>query len=182
MRLFIALEFFTETQERFSFYRDLVQKRAKKGTFVPDGNFHVTLLFLGDVDEARVDGIKRVMDSITLPPLRFSFERIGYFDPKRPGRIYWVGIRKEERLEKIYTELYKGLGELGFRLDKRPFSPHVTLGRRVEVDEAAEKAITEDFRPFQSAPRSLTLMLSERSEGRMVYTPLHVRPFPKEDT
>ncbi|GEM_PF-729042 len=181
MRLFIALEFADDTQERFSFCRDLVQKHARSGTFVPDGNFHATLLFLGDVDESRVEGIKQTMDNITLPTLQLTFDRLGYFDPKRPGKIYWVGIRKDGRLERIHKGLFRGLAEIGFHLDKRPFSPHVTIGRRVEVEKTAERAISGDFTPFYSVPRSLSLMLSERIEGRMVYTALHVRPFPKED-
>jgi len=181
MRVFIALEFPDKTQERFSVCRDLVQERSRSGTFVPDGNFHATIHFLGDVDQDRVEAVKRAMDDIALSPLELTFDRIGHFDPRRPGRIYWVGIRKDERLDAIHKDLSRGLRALGFSLDKRPFSPHVTLGRRVEVDKTAEKAIEEAFTPFQSAPRALTLMLSERIEGRMVYTPLHVRTISAEN-
>jgi 2'-5' RNA ligase len=113
----------------------LQESLARTGTevkWVEPENLHVTLLFLGEVDEREVPRVCRmVADSVgPQPPFLMSVETAGCFpNPRRP-RVLWVGVGEgTQPLCAIHDALEIPLQELGYRREERRYTPHITLGR-----------------------------------------------------
>ena len=93
---------------------------------------HLTLRFLGDVEEA---GLVHVMEAMTSLEgsgrLRVRLDRVGAFGGRRP-RVIWVGLAEDDGLEKlraVRTQLDAALAVAQFEAESGRFRPHLTLGR-----------------------------------------------------
>jgi 2'-5' RNA ligase len=86
---------------------------------------HLTLAFLGDLPAARIEDAMRIAGTIAVEPFGLTLDRIGYW---RHNRILWAG-GVSPRLTFLADTLANGLRSAGFKLDDRPYSPHVTLLR-----------------------------------------------------
>lgn len=95
---------------------------------VNPGKYHITLAFVGDVDEQRLGCLMAAADQISSQPFEISFDRFGYF--KRPHIIYVAPSETPEPLKQLYTTLNTALMPCGFQPEKRPYLPHITLYRR----------------------------------------------------
>ncbi|PIV70270.1 MAG: RNA 2',3'-cyclic phosphodiesterase [Euryarchaeota archaeon CG01_land_8_20_14_3_00_38_12] len=94
-------------------------------------NIHLTLKFLGEIDEKMVDEIAGVMEKSVkeVSPFRIKLRGVGVFPSMDYMRVLWVGLKDAEKLGIIAERLENGLSNLGFKKEKRRFSPHVTIGR-----------------------------------------------------
>ena len=103
--------------------------------FVEIENLHFTLKFLGDVEPSLVNEIYSIMQKVPFSEFQINFETVGSFPPTRP-RVIWIGISKgRDELSSITAFLNKSLKSLGFKPEKRKFSPHVTIGRVKYVND-----------------------------------------------
>jgi 2'-5' RNA ligase len=93
---------------------------------------HLTLHFLGGVEESRVRGIKSRL-AATLAGLRgfeVTVKGVGAFPSLSRPRVLWAGIDDEGgRLLSLEQRLGRTLREAGLQLEDRPFSPHLSLAR-----------------------------------------------------
>jgi len=91
---------------------------------------HITLQFLGDIDEAQVGSIGSAMDAATsgVGPFTVALKGLGVFPKPSYIKVLWMGMEGAEPLVDISKRLSEGLAPLGFRPDK-PFSPHLTIAR-----------------------------------------------------
>ncbi len=87
---------------------------------------HITLKFLGEVPEARVARIIEALRGIRASPFVVRVKGMGAF-PGRSIRVVWLGL--EGDFSPLYEKVEASLAPLGFKREKRGFSPHVTLGR-----------------------------------------------------
>jgi 2'-5' RNA ligase len=97
---------------------------------VAQENIHLTLKFLDEINEARVDAIGGALQEAIRPFSRFiiNAKGLGVFpDLKRP-RILWVGLISNH-LSTLASAVDKALQPLGFEPEKRDFAPHLTIGR-----------------------------------------------------
>jgi len=93
-------------------------------------NIHLTLKFLGDVDEGLLEEVKRVVASLSFEPFRMALSETGAFPNLRRPRVIWAGVSEGvDELAAIYGELEAGFVGLGFKREGRRFSPHITIGR-----------------------------------------------------
>ncbi|MFN8176623.1 MAG: RNA 2',3'-cyclic phosphodiesterase [bacterium] len=110
-----------------------LRARETQVRWVPPGNLHATLAFLGDVDEERlddlVDRIARSLDGTEAFALRLA--GLGAFPKRGDVRVVWVGIHEGAReLESLASRLERTLVAGGYLPPSdRPFAAHVTLGR-----------------------------------------------------
>jgi len=123
---------------------------------VESENIHITLRFLGDVGEGRLDGLKSLVEGLELRPFSVEFRGVGVFPSLRRPRVVWAGLAAGAvGLAEVFRRLEDGVVGLGFRREGRGFSPHVTLGR-VRSGRNREALIEE------------ILVLSEEPLGEMV--------------
>ena len=109
--------------------------RARSGTAVrwirPEG-VHVTLKFLGEVPVKKLPAIKLAVQEAVVghSPFELEFSNIGTFGGREGLRIMWVGIAGDVlRLEALVRTVNAALAVVGFEPERRPFRPHLTLGR-----------------------------------------------------
>ena len=94
-------------------------------------SIHLTLKFLGDVQESAVPDILRMMkdEVCEYEPFNVSVRKAGAFPHLADPRVVWLGVEPEEELRKLQSGVESGLAGLEFKKDKRQFSPHLTLAR-----------------------------------------------------
>ncbi|NEU29996.1 RNA 2',3'-cyclic phosphodiesterase [bacterium LRH843] len=95
-------------------------------------DLHLTLVFLGSCTEQQLNQIKDRFGKMiaSFLPFQLMLSKAGVFGQKSKPRIFWVGVKEEPTLFAYQKELFKKCETLGFSLDKRPFSPHITLARQ----------------------------------------------------
>jgi 2'-5' RNA ligase len=107
--------------------------------WVSPKNFHLTLKFLGDIEETCVQDIGAALsDKICpFPRLSINAKGLGVFPDLRRPRILWVGLAGNG-LAKLAAHVEKALRTLGFAAEQRPFTPHLTIGRWRQFDRPAK--------------------------------------------
>jgi 2'-5' RNA ligase len=136
MRLFVAVELDEGIRRQAG--RIAVQLGEAFGpaarrsvTWVPASNMHLTLRFLGEVEERRAAEVAaRVSQLFTTAAFRLAVGGLGAFPPSGPPRVIWLGLTAgTEPLVRLHEELEGRLERLGFAREGRPFRAHLTLGR-----------------------------------------------------
>lgn len=168
MRLFIAIEFDEQTKANILHVQRQLATLGQ-GRFTHRENLHLTLAFLGEVPLSRVAAIRRAMDRTAVEALTLVFDHTGRFR-REGGDIWWIGLAKHQRLLELQQELVQHLAAEGFALEKRPFTPHITLARQVQLTvQPKEGELLEE--PFETKVDGISLMRSQRMDGRLIYTP-----------
>ena len=99
--------------------------------WVPVENIHLTLKFLGDVSESNIDMLTDFLQSTVSNVKQFEFSVGGlgaYPKPHRP-RVIWVGVEAPPELMTAQRSVESEMSRLGYARERRPFNPHLTLGR-----------------------------------------------------
>jgi len=100
--------------------------------WVPPGNLHVTVRFLGLVEEPQLPAVTETLGPIAGRHASFlaTLRGLGCFpDPRRPA-VLWVGLDEgAAQLERLAADVNQALDALGFPQEDRPFHPHVTIAR-----------------------------------------------------
>lgn len=133
VRLFVACEVPEEVRASIGEVIDELKRRSGSSVrwIRPEG-VHVTLKFLGEVPVKKLPGIKLAIQEATSghQPFELEFSNIGTFGGREGLRIMWVGIAGDVlRLEALVRAVNAALGVVGFEPERRPFRPHLTLGR-----------------------------------------------------
>jgi 2'-5' RNA ligase len=129
MRSFIAIDM--ENEEILQALKELSRVEADIKLVRPE-NLHITLKFLGEIPEDKIEDICRAMEASFsgYAPFEVSLEGMGAFPSLKYIRVIWIGFgENRERLIEMQEALEGNLKGLGFRPEKRGFDPHLTLGR-----------------------------------------------------
>jgi 2'-5' RNA ligase len=133
VRCFIAVELPEEVKAGL---RD-IQAKLKAASRAPvkwvdPGGVHLTLKFLGGVDAAKIPPITAAVAEAAkgVPPFSLKVEGLGAFPNLRRVQVVWVGVSGEvDKLASLQQRVESNLAELGFAVEKRRFTPHLTLAR-----------------------------------------------------
>ena len=173
MRLFIAINFDKDVKRDIQTIIDKVKGYAQKGNFVSKEHMHLTLEFLGEIPEERVVDIKEAMKELNMSPFSFSLSQLGLFN-RREGDIYWLGITENKELSDVQKTLHNLLKEKEFKLEEREYTPHLTIGRKVKMENVFNP---EDFKQAINqiliSVGSIDLMKSENINGKLTYTKIY---------
>lgn len=146
----------------------------------PEG-MHLTLHFLGDIAREGTDRIDAVLaeEAAKVGPFRVRFRGLGAFPHFKRPRVFWVGLEAGEEIAALHRGIGRGIEPLGYRVEKRSFRPHLTLGRVRSLDgidpllRAMQHEEGQDF--GEGEIREVVLFQSELGPGGARYTPLHQR-------
>ena len=137
-RLFIALNIPSDIKERAGWLIDGLAVKNKGARWISPAGLHLTLHFLGDLDEAQSKSVQKIMQDLAerFGQMRFALESIGAFpDIQRPRVIF---LKAKQRGNESVFELQNLLGEelkkIGLNIDHRLWHPHLTLGRVNDPD------------------------------------------------
>src|SRR5437660_12146600 len=109
-------------------------KAVKIGWVQPEG-IHLTLKFLGDIQEAQVDALREILSKAAASARPFTLEArgLGAFPNPRAPRVIWLGLHGSHDdmadLQRLQAAVEDGLAGLGFPKEARAFTPHLTLAR-----------------------------------------------------
>lgn len=186
MRSFIAIEFPQDIKKELSALIGTLKDSGADVKWVETVNLHLTLKFLGDVDLERLKQIKKMLDGLCERKESFSLSLsdIGCFPSVRSPRVIWVGIDKGgDELKSLTAELEPELKAIGFRLEERPFHPHLTIGRvrtSKNIDMLKKKIEKTAFSSSHPVVIDrITLFSSELTPKGPIYTPVHTIQFLK---
>jgi RNA 2',3'-cyclic 3'-phosphodiesterase len=135
MRLFVAVDLPDEARQAIAVRQKLWAGRLSKSKgalkLIDPLRMHLTLLFIGEVPEARVPAIVESMNAPAgMAPFDVTFGGVGVFPPRGAPRVLWIGITDgAARLEQLQREIAQRVRTVDIAFDDRPFHPHLTLGR-----------------------------------------------------
>ncbi|MFQ5817239.1 MAG: RNA 2',3'-cyclic phosphodiesterase [Terriglobia bacterium] len=147
MRLFVAIDL---TPEIHAILAELMDKLRPTTTAMrwtkPEG-LHLTLKFIGETPDEKLDAIRvRLANVHSTAPVEMRFRDLGFFPNERQPRVFWVGIEATPNLAELAAQVETELAALGIPPEKRPFVPHLTLGRFRAPDRS--RALQETIRTF----------------------------------
>ena len=130
-RIFIAVKIETgeKLQSMISTFRTVLKYENIKWTILE--NLHITLSFLGDTEDDKIDRIDKMVERVCENSGDFELiiKGAGLFKNLNDPRIVWTGIEPSEKLIQLNALIKTGLKEAGVSIEDRTFSPHMTLGR-----------------------------------------------------
>jgi 2'-5' RNA ligase len=124
IRLFVALEIPKEIRDRLY----LLQGGVPGARWSAPQQYHLTLRFIGEVDEASASDIDDVLSTLRAAPFTLELGRVGEFGGKLP-RALWAGVRNSAELSHLQKKIETAMQRLGLPAEERKFTPHVTLAR-----------------------------------------------------
>lgn len=144
MRLFIAVDLSEELREKIApILKTISGLNGVKA--VEKENLHITLKFLGEVNEARVPAISEALKKVAFEPFKIYLKGFGFFPNERYARVAWIGIREgEEELRKLAEGVNSALKKVGFKPES--FTAHVTIAR---VKKPEGRKIVEVLRDLE---------------------------------
>jgi 2'-5' RNA ligase len=180
IRTFIALDLPPNVQEALEgFARELKKADAPVAWVKPD-RIHLTLKFLGDVQEERIPEIREVLEKIaaSTEPLTLKASGCGAFPTMKEMRVVWVGlVGGHEALGRLARRIEEALVPFGFKREGRPFKPHLTLGRvkgRQHLRALQEiLLVNQDFEAEAFDVTEVVLYKSDLRPDGARYTPLY---------
>ena len=136
-RLFVALPLPATVKAELNSLVHVLRSRAPGVRWVRPEHLHVTLRFLGDVEEEQsvvlVESLKQVTE---LPPFTFNLAGLGAFPDRKRPRVVWTGIDSgRDQMMALAACVEKSVTASGLPPEDRPFSPLLTLGRVKEAGD-----------------------------------------------
>lgn len=143
MRLFTAIPLPSEIEQRLLKMEDENVSGIK---WQSQNNLHLTLVFIGDVDEEKGDRIKYQLQKILIPSFSITVRSVGSFPPKRKPRVVWVGIEQCDPLIRLQQSIKEIVESCDVKPDDRSYVPHITLGKVKDADYAIVERYLAKYR------------------------------------
>lgn len=124
-RVFIAVDFPPHLKERIA----NMCFGLRGARWVPMEQMHLTLRFVGEVDESQFEEIADALHGVEAERFRLFLKGCGFFPPKRSPKTLWVGVRRNPSLQALHGKIESALERVGVAREKRRFHPHVTIAR-----------------------------------------------------
>ncbi len=147
MRLFVAVDMSEEIRERIGELCELVGKfRGVKP--VEKENIHITLMFLGEVPERRVEVVKEMLKDVKAEPFRLHLKGLGFFPSINQMRVIWAGVEEgKEEISSLAELVGASMKRLGFKRDKE-FVAHATIARIKRITADDRRRLLQVLEPY----------------------------------
>lgn len=173
MRLFIGIPIPYIIQNRLKEIQDIVLKNALSCKKVPMNLFHVTILFLGEVEVHLLDDIIDLVEACALDvsDFKISLSDLNSFS-KKNEHILYIGINEGHKtLKSLHDKMRNLLSYQNIKSDDKPYHPHLTLARKVTyLDHHPDVWIPAIDLSF--IVTEIILYQSHQSMGNLTYTPI----------
>jgi len=145
IRLFTAIEI----PESIRLQLSLLQGGIPGARWSAPENMHLTLRFIGEVDQAVARDIDDVLADIREPAFSLSLKSVGEFGRKE-GRALWAGVANGDELQHLAAKIESALQRMGLPAETRKYSPHVTLARLKDVPISEIQAFLSTHAMFKT--------------------------------
>jgi 2'-5' RNA ligase len=182
IRAFIAIEIAAPTIASISAAIEQLKPRIDGIRWIAPSNIHLTVKFLGNIDESKVNAVGEALTSALrpFPPCTINAKGLGVFPSIKRPRVLWVGLVGSE-LTTLAAQVELTLAPLGFSREERGFTPHLTVGRwrqgaKAEPTLAAALDRWKDFDFGPSAIDEVIVFQSVLKPQGAIYTRIKVVP------
>jgi len=124
MRAFIAIEISEELKGRVEKIKEEIEGEGIK--VVEKEKLHLTLHFLGEIDERKKEEVIEAMNKIRIKKFELNCKGVGAFPSLNYMRVVWIGVEADE-LRELHTRLGGELKKIGLKVEE--YSPHITIAR-----------------------------------------------------
>lgn len=117
-------------------------------------DYHITLAFLGGVEEQRRDLIVNLVEAVIQNQKKFPLQvqGLGIFGNRKSPRIFWSAVNEEQSLYELQSIVHQTCVGAGFLLESRRYHPHITIARKWNGDEYFDVNVLEKYNPFLENP------------------------------
>lgn len=174
-RIFIAINLPENIKEELIKLLRILNKenRGKPIKWVDGEGLHITLHFLGSLNEEQISRVGECLEKVAsqYPVSRLELDGLGGFPDLIQPRVIFVRGREINgaKIAGLQKELGKGLGGLGFEIERRPWQPHITLGR-VKGDGVRPRVVDYNLRVNSFEVETVDLMESKLSRAGAQYS------------
>jgi len=149
MRLFVGIPLPEEIREAVDKYLGAWRERFPAVRYVSPENLHITLKFLGDVPDTRIDDLDKALKSVRMEPFSVEAWGLGAFPHILRPRVLWIGV-KDGRvpLTRLAREVENTLESIGFAPEARQYHPHITIGRLKRPDPRISTLLQQDAEKY----------------------------------
>jgi 2'-5' RNA ligase len=176
-RAFISID--VEPSEQMRNFHQVLKETNAQVKLVDLENTHLTVKFLGNTSENHVPEIVKFMDASVegMEPFSLSFKGTGAFPSLNHMKVVWIGVGNTDSMRSISEFLNDELTVLGYKKEKRRFSPHLTLGRvkggrnKDQLAQAIKDWMNQDFGEMEVT--SIRLKKSVLSPQGPTYSTVH---------
>jgi 2'-5' RNA ligase len=175
IRTFIAIEIPASILEKISSFQNMLKMYNADVRWVRPESIHLTLKFLGDVEQKSIDRLNSAIQDASkrIDPFMVSICGAGTFPNDRRPRIIWVGVKEGiQKLELLVSNLEDCLSKLGFNKEEKRFRPHLTLGRVRSIhniNSTIEAMYSSEFKGGMFEASEIVLMKSDLKPTGAVY-------------
>lgn len=188
MRTFIAIDVSDDIRESLAQVIAHLKNTGADVKWVAPENIHLTLKFLGDIDEKKSQQVEKALDGIAKVSRQFeiNIKDLGAFPEIGFPRVVWAGLGRgasESRI--VAAQVDAAMEGLGFERERRPFEPHLTLGRvrsPKNSDKLKDGVLTHSLKLKSCSCNagSMILFQSRLTPKGSIYTKLHESKFPQQ--
>lgn len=180
VRTFVALELSESLKQGILALIEELRDAGVRASWGRASTLHLTLKFLGDVEEELLDDVVDAVGraSQQIHPFTLTTSSLGAFPSPRRPRVLWLGVEPEQGLFDLARATERELEELGFPRERRRFHPHVTLGRIRDPRAESVQALLDAL----NAPRErvvvneVRVMKSTLAPGGALHEPISAVP------
>ena len=166
MRLFIAVNLIND--DTLIEYINILKIASSSGNFTRPENLHLTLAFIGETKNHLK--VKEILKNLKVKKFTFKFSGIGKFS-KPNGDIYFAAVENNNALSSLVKQLTEKLNQNDFKIENRAFKPHITLARKVNVNNNT----VDNFPEKEISVEKISLMKSETINGQLKYTEIYYK-------
>ncbi|HMB91518.1 MAG TPA: RNA 2',3'-cyclic phosphodiesterase [Rhodothermales bacterium] len=151
-RLFTAIDLPDEHKARLT----ALQDPTLSVRWTPEAQYHLTLRFIGDVDEETLASFEAALASVQAPTFELEGNNLGVFPSLRRPRVIYAGIPPKPPLLGVHASITHELGKIGIAPDTKPFRPHITIARVKKASAAAVRTFLRAHQSFTLPPFSVS--------------------------
>ncbi len=132
LRAFLAIPLPPEITHKAGRIQQTLTSTLPDIRWVKPDSMHLTLKFFAAVSEETLEKIGQIMLSVgrLFPPFPISISGLGTFPAPSRARVFWLGVQGGPALDRLHGIFDENLDQIGIPREDRPFTPHLTLGRR----------------------------------------------------
>lgn len=141
-RLFIAYKLPSQLKNDMRFIQHKIRNSIDPEgiNWVNPDNMHITIAFLGQIDEKRIEDLEIVFNRLFFSPLQFTTGAVQYFKRNGTPSVFYQNVENQEMMRRKAEEVRGLLADAMINYDRKPFNGHITLARAKVPESGVELA------------------------------------------
>ncbi|QHE53310.1 RNA 2',3'-cyclic phosphodiesterase [Pontibacillus sp. HMF3514] len=122
-------------------WQEQMKRDLSYGVWTHELDFHITLKFLGAVEEDNIHLLRENLKDIQVSSFEIKIGELGHFGNPHQPRVVWAGAEKHQQLLALQKEVEVACENLGFPPEKRSYNPHITLAKKWRGDKELDQKL-----------------------------------------